>query len=312
MEQVPAIVVGVVALAFGACVGSFAVAVAYRLPREISIVRPGSFCESCQRPIPWWANIPVFAFLALRGRCLMCGAPIAARHLGAELLLALTALYLYVSFPLPSAAGRFAFVTALLICSLIDYDWRLIPNLITFPGVVVGFVFAALAMPEVGWRDSLIGIVMGGGFLFVTGFVYQLVRHQEGVGLGDVFLIAMVGAFIGWQGVLFTLFFGALLGSIGGLAVGLFGTPTEAPELPAAARGPAASVETPMAESQSAPAAGGTAAEPEAAAEEPAEHGEEKEASLLGTAVPFGPFLSVAAGVYALFQPLLIAWYWSH
>lgn len=312
MEQVPAIVVGVVALAFGACVGSFAVAVAYRLPREISIVRPGSFCESCQRPIPWWANIPVFAFLALRGRCLMCGAPIAARHLGAELLLALTALYLYVSFPLPSAGARFVFVTALLICSLIDYDWRLIPNLITFPGVVVGFVFAALAMPEIGWRDSLIGIVMGGGFLFVTGFVYQLVRHQEGVGLGDVFLIAMVGAFVGWQGVLFTMFFGALLGSIGGLAVGLFGTPTEAPELPAAAREPAASFEMPAVESQSAPAAGGTAEEPEAAAEAPAEHNEEKEASLLGTAVPFGPFLSVAAGVYAVFQPLLAAWYWSH
>jgi leader peptidase (prepilin peptidase) / N-methyltransferase len=311
MEQVPAIIVGGVALAFGACVGSFAVTVAYRLPREISIVTPGSFCENCQRPIPWWANIPIFAYLALRGRCLMCGAPIPERHLGAELLLALLALYLYFSFPLASAAARFVFVTALLICSLVDYDWRLIPNLITLPGVAVGFAFAALAMPEVGWKDSLIGIALGGGFLFVTGFIYQLLRHQEGVGLGDVFLIAMVGAFVGWQGVLFTMFFGALLGSIGGLAVGLFGTPREAPELPAAALKPAAIGEEQVSERGARTST--TASVSEITAEEPAEHDQEEEkTSLLATAVPFGPFLSLAAGVFAVFQPLLAAWYWSH
>lgn len=310
MDQVPAIIVGVAALAVGACVGSFAVTVAYRLPREISIVAPGSFCESCQRPIPWWANIPIFAYLALRGRCLMCGAPISARHLGTELLLALLALYLYVSFPPASAAARFVFVTALLICSLVDYDWRLIPNVITIPGVAAGFAFAALAMPEVGWRDSLIGIAFGGGFLFLTGFVYQLVRHQEGVGLGDVFLIAMVGAFVGWQGVLFTLFFGALLGSIGGLAVGLFGTPREAPELPTAAREAAAVGEEQLSEPPGTRPSATISATKTAAG--PAAEGEEKEASLLTTAVPFGPFLSLAASVYAVFQPLLASWYWSH
>ena len=227
MEQVPAIIGDVAALALGACVGSFAVTVAYRLPRDISIATPRSFCESCERPVPWWANIPIFAYLASRGRCLMCGAPIRARHLGGELALALAALYLFVNFPPGDAIARFIFITLLLISSLVDYDWRLIPNLITFPGVPVGFVLAALLMPEVGWKDSLIGIAAGGGVLFVTGYLYQLVRGQEGVGLGDVFLLAMVGAFIGWQGVLFTLFFGALLGSFGGLAVGLFGTPTD-------------------------------------------------------------------------------------
>lgn len=294
MERVPAIIGEVMALAVGASAGSFATTVAYRLPREVSIVSPGSFCESCQRPIPWWANVPIFAYLALRGRCIMCGAPIPARHLGAELALALIALYLYVSFPLGDAAARFVFVTALLICSLIDYDWRLIPNLITFPGVAVGFVLAALAIPEVGWRGSLIGIILGGGFLYLTGLVYQLIRHQEGVGLGDVFLLAMVGAFVGWQGVLFTLFFGALLGSIGGIVVALFGTPTTVPEPPPAARDAAAA-----------------AADREAAASAAPAFVVDKEASLFTTAVPFGPFLSLAAGVYAVFQPLLTSWYFS-
>ena len=184
------------ALALGACVGSFAVTVAYRLPRDISIATPRSFCESCERPVPWWANVPIFAYLATRGRCVMCGAPIRARHLGGELALALAALYLFANFPLGDAVSRFIFITALLISSLVDYDWRLIPNLITFPGVPVGFVLAALFMPEVGGKSSLIGIAAGGGVLFVTGYVYQLVRKQEGVGLGDVFLLAMVGAFL--------------------------------------------------------------------------------------------------------------------
>jgi leader peptidase (prepilin peptidase) / N-methyltransferase len=310
MEQVPAIIGDVAALALGASVGSFAVTVAYRLPRDISIVTPGSFCESCERPVPWWANIPIFAYLASRGRCLMCGVPIRARHLGGELSLALAALYLYVNFPLGDAIARFIFVTALLISSLVDYDWRLIPNLITFPGVPLGFLLAALVMPEVGWKNSLIGIAAGGGVLLVTGLLYQLVRGQEGVGLGDVFLLAMVGAFLGWQGVLFTLFFGALLGSFGGLAVGIFGTPTDAPELPPSARqgatpGTAGAQAGAVAVQADAVAVSIDQQAPDSAAAENEEH------SLLATAVPFGPFLSLAAGFYALFQQQLVSWYLS-
>jgi leader peptidase (prepilin peptidase) / N-methyltransferase len=309
MEQVPSILGDVAALALGACIGSFAVTVAYRLPRDISIAAPRSFCESCERPIPWWANIPVFAYLASRGRCVMCGAPIRARHPAGELALALAALYLFVNFPLGGAVSRFIFVTALLIASLVDYDWRLIPNLITFPGVPVGFALAALFMPEVGWKNSLIGIAAGGGVLFVTGYVYQLIRGKEGVGLGDVFLLAMVGAFLGWQGVLFTLFFGALLGSFGGLAVGLFGTPTGPPELPPGMRESAAAP-TASAMADAAGGAGTAAAAIDAEAPDSAA-AENEEHALLATAVPFGPFLSLAAGFYALFQPQLTSWYLS-
>jgi prepilin signal peptidase PulO-like enzyme (type II secretory pathway) len=239
--------------------------------------------------------------------------------LGGELALALAALYLYANFPLGDAIARFVFITALFISSLVDYDWRLIPNLITFPGVPVGFVLAAMFMPEVGWKNSLIGITLGGGVLFLTGFLYQMVRGQEGVGLGDVFLLAMVGAFIGWQGVLFTLFFGALLGSVGGLAVGLFGTPRDAPEPPPSMR-EAAGASAPPASSIAGAQAGAAAAvaqtdaaaafsidpqAPDSAAAESEEH------TLLATAVPFGPFLSAAAGFYTLFQPQLASWYLS-
>jgi leader peptidase (prepilin peptidase)/N-methyltransferase len=303
MDQVPAIIGDVAALALGACVGSFAVTVAYRLPRDISIATPRSFCESCERPVPWWANIPIFAYLASRGRCLMCGAPIRARHLGGELALALAALYLYANFPLGDAIARFVFVTALLISSLVDYDWRLIPNLITFPGVPVGFVLAAIFIPEVGWKSSLIGIIAGGGVLFATGFIYQLLRAKEGVGLGDVFLLAMVGAFVGWQGVLFTLFFGALLGSFGGLAIGLFGTPRQAPEPPPGMR--EAGVAAAVSQTDALAAATIDPQAPDSAAAENEEH------ALLATAVPFGPFLSLAAGFYTLFQPQLVSWYLS-
>jgi prepilin signal peptidase PulO-like enzyme (type II secretory pathway) len=162
----------------------------------------------------------------------------------------------------------------------------------------VGFVLAALFMPEVGWRDSLIGIAVGGGVLFATRYLYQLVRGQEGVGLGDVFLLAMVGAFIGWEGVLFTLFFGALLGSFGGLLVGLFGTSAAEPELPPSEHAAAAEAGAEASSSIDSQAPAGAAAESE-------EH------SLLTTAVPFGPFLSLAAGCYALFQPQLANWYLS-
>jgi len=197
-----------IAFILGACVGSFACMVAYRLPRDLSIVTPRSYCESCERALPWWANIPILAYLGLRGRCVMCRAPIPFRHFLAEIGLAIIALFLYFAFPIPDAIARFVLCAALWIVAIIDYDWRLIPNIITWPGTLVGFIAAATMMPEVGWKSSLLGILLGGGVLWGTGFFYQLVRGREGVGLGDVWLLGMVGGFLGWPGVFFTMFFG--------------------------------------------------------------------------------------------------------
>ena len=271
--ELPSGVGAALAFVLGAVVGSFANSIAYRLPRDISIVSPRSFCESCERTIPFWANIPILAYIGLRGRCLMCGAAIPLRHFMTEFGLAIIALFLYLSFPLGDAGARFVLCAALFVVALIDYDWRLIPNLVTFPGMLVGLVLVALFVPEVGWKSSLIGIIAGGGVLFLTGYLYELLRGREGVGMGDVWLLGMVGGFLGWPGVIFTLFFGSMLGAVGGIIFALTGGKTAAPVA------------------------------------DPASDQVEADSSILQTTVPFGPFLAVAAGIFALFQPQLARWY---
>jgi len=278
---------GVAAFILGACVGSFVNVVAFRLPRELSIVTPRSFCPHCERAIPAWANVPILAFIGLRGRCLMCQQPIPLRYFLTELAMAVIALYLYLSFALPDALARFVFCAALFAASLIDFDWRIIPDVISLPGIPVGILAATFLEPAVGWRSSLVGVAIGGGFLFAVGEAYRLIRGKEGMGMGDVKLMAMVGAFLGWQGVLFTLFIGSVVGSFGGILMGLAGRRA----LQSAATGEATSSET-----------GGRL---------PDEIGEADEVSIFQTTVPFGPFLSLAAGLYALFQPELTHWYLS-
>ncbi|HTY56812.1 MAG TPA: prepilin peptidase, partial [Candidatus Binataceae bacterium] len=131
---------GAAAFILGACIGSFVNVVAFRLPREMSIVWPRSFCPHCERQIPAWANIPILAFIGLRGRCLMCRQPIPFRYFLTELSLAIIALYLYLSFPLSEAVSRFVFCAALFVASLIDFDWRIIPDVISLPGIPLGIV----------------------------------------------------------------------------------------------------------------------------------------------------------------------------
>jgi leader peptidase (prepilin peptidase) / N-methyltransferase len=278
LTDVPIGIGATIAFLFGASVGSFVCMVGFRLPRDLSIATPRSYCESCERALPWWANIPILAYLGLRGRCVMCGAPIPFRHFLAELGLAIIALYLYLQFPIGDAIARFVFCAALWVVAIVDYDWRLIPNIVTWPGTIVGFFAAALLMPEVGWQSSLIGILVGGGVLYGTGYFYQLVRGREGVGMGDVWLLGMVGGFLGWPGVFFTMFVGSVIGAFGGIAFALTGGGSSTP-------GPLG---------------------------DPATDPEEADVSILKTEVPFGPYLALAAGFYALFQPQLAHWYFSH
>src|SRR5271155_1921254 len=147
------------AFAIGACVGSFVNVVAYRLPREISIVTPRSYCPRCNRPIPAWANIPILAYVGLRGRCLMCGGAIPFRYFLTELALAAAAAYLFLQFSFGDAIARFGFCAMLYVIALIDYDWRVIPNLITLAGIPIGIIAAWLLIGEVGLEQSLIGAI---------------------------------------------------------------------------------------------------------------------------------------------------------
>jgi leader peptidase (prepilin peptidase)/N-methyltransferase len=273
--DLPTAIGALFAFILGAATGSFVSVVAFRLPREMSIVAPRSFCESCERSLPIWTNLPILAYIGLRGRCMMCGAPIRFRNFLTEAGLAITALYLFLNFPLGSAIARFVLCAALFAVGLIDSDWRIIPNAITLPGIVIGLICASILMPnEVGWASSLAGILVGATVLFLIGYLYELVRGREGVGMGDVWLLGMVGAFLGWPGVVFTLFFGSLLGIGGGVAMAL----------------------------------GGNAGAPEPLAN-PAADLAEADVSILRTEIPFGPFLALAAGIFALFQPQLIDWY---
>lgn len=288
--ELPRGLVALCAFVLGACVGSFVNVVAYRLPREISIVTPRSYCPQCNRPIPAWANIPILAYVGLRGRCLMCGGAIPFRYFLTELALAAAAAYLALWYPPGDAFARFVFCAMLYVVAIIDYDWRVIPNLITFVGIPLGILSAWLLMPDVGLTQSLIGALGGAGFLFVTGEVYLLVRRLEGVGLGDVFLVGMIGAFLGWPGILFTMFGGSILGAIGGVLFALAGGAPVAPE----EQVPAAIAEVTSVRRGDLPPPG-----------------TDGESSLLRMEVPFGPFLAIAAVIYALFQPQLIHWYLS-
>lgn len=267
---------------FGASIGSFVNVVAYRLPREVSIVRPASFCPHCRTRIPFWSNVPVLGYLLLRGKCLRCGGWIAPRYFISELGLGLAAVYLYLNFAALDALARFALCAALFAVSWVDLDWRIIPDVISLPGIAVGLAAGSLVMPDIGWQDSLCGIALGGGLFYAVGEVYRWLRGREGMGMGDVKLLAMIGSFLGWQGVVFTIFIGSSLGAVGGIVLGLLGWQPGVPEM----------------EELDATAS----PNPEA------EHAPE---GLLQTPVPFGPFLSVAAGVFALFQPQLVRWYLS-
>ena len=284
--ELPPALLGTFAFLIGACIGSFVNVVAYRLPREISIVSPRSFCPHCSQTIPVWANVPILGWLIVRGRCMSCHKRISFRYFTSELLLGLEALYLCLHFPPADAAARLALCAALYAVALIDYDWRVIPNVITLGGIPLGFIAATCAIPEVGWLSSLIGLAFGAGFLFLTGEVYFRLRGQEGVGLGDVYLMGMVGAFLGWQGVAFTLFAGSMLGAIGGIIFALTGIALTPPE-----------AEVPSAIQEVTSVRRGDASPPHTGQ------------SLLRTEVPFGPFLATAASLYALFQPLLMRWY---
>jgi leader peptidase (prepilin peptidase)/N-methyltransferase len=278
---------------FGASIGSFVNVVAYRLPRGMSIARPASFCPHCRRPIPFWSNVPVLGYLMLRGRCLRCRDRIPARYFITEVALGVIALILYANFTPLDALARLVLCAAMFAASWVDLDCRIIPDVISLPGVLVGFAAASLLMPEIGWKDSLCGIALGGGLLFVVGELYQWLRGKEGMGMGDVKLLAMIGSFLGWEGMVFTLFFGSILGAVGGIILGLLDWQPGSAEIMSGFANNGIAV-------------AGEAPQPAAEDQEPA-----SKEGMLQTPVPFGPFLSLAAGFFALFQTQLVRWYFS-
>ncbi len=204
---------------FGLCIGSFLNVCIYRLPASQSIAHPRSKCPECGTLIAFYDNIPLFSFLWLKGRCRHCGMTIGLRYPTVELLGGLFALATYLKFDLNvEALIYFAFIACLLVVTFIDLDHRIIPDVITLPGIPISFA-AGFALPDMTYPAALLGILVGGGSLFLVAWVYSLITKKEGMGGGDIKLLAMMGALIGWQGVVFTIFVSSLVGTLSGLAV---------------------------------------------------------------------------------------------
>jgi len=204
--------------ALGLIVGSFLNVCIYRLPRQQSINWPGSRCTTCDRALSWYENVPVASWLVLRGRCRTCGERISVMYPLVELVTAALFVAGYVIYGwTPLLAVRLAFACAMVVLFVIDLQHHLLPNVITVPGIVVGFALSLLFPP--GWRASLIGLIAGGGVLFAIAEAWYRLRGIEGLGMGDVKMLAMIGAFLGWKLMLVTLVLSSFAGSVIGIGV---------------------------------------------------------------------------------------------
>jgi leader peptidase (prepilin peptidase) / N-methyltransferase len=206
------------AVLFGAVIGSFLNVCIYRLPRGESLVWPGSRCTSCGRALSWFDNLPILSWVVLGGRCRTCRAPVSAMYPIVEAVTALAFLGGYLLYGVTLlGVVRVLFACALIVLFVTDLQHKILPNSITLPGIVIGFICSFFLPP--GWFDSLIGILVGGGVLFAIAEGYYRIRGEEGLGMGDVKLLAMIGAFLGWKLVLLTLMLASLSGSIMGVAL---------------------------------------------------------------------------------------------
>src|SRR5687768_1756029 len=182
----------------GACLGSFLNVVIYRLPLGQSLVSPPSRCPKCGSTLKWYDNIPIFGWILLGGRCRQCRNPISIQYPIVEFITAaLFMLVVWMTPPGPLLLSRLLLVCILIALFGIDLEHQILPNSITLPGIVIGVLLSTIAPP--GLRDSLIGVVVGGGILYAIAWGYYLWRREEGLGMGDVKMLAMVGAFLGWK-----------------------------------------------------------------------------------------------------------------
>jgi leader peptidase (prepilin peptidase) / N-methyltransferase len=219
----------------GLVLGSFLNAAIYRVPRDISLVDPlRSICPQCKIQLKWYDNIPVVSWLLLGGKCRGCRKPISGQYPLVELLAGFGACATYLKFGLtPTGFLIFALVLALIVITFIDLEFRIIPDVISIPGIIIslGAGVTAQFSPLLYCRaadscvitqgvfDSLIGMAAGGGFFLIVGAVYLRLAKQEGVGLGDVKLLGMTGALLGWRSVIPTIFMGSVIGAVVGIAV---------------------------------------------------------------------------------------------
>jgi len=239
----------------GLCVGSFINVCIYRLPLKISVISPGSFCPSCKNKLKWYHNIPVLSYIFLKGKCGYCDEPVSARYIFIEILCGFIFLLNFQYFGLGfESVSYVVFELLLVVVIFVDLKYMIIPDEISIGGIFAGFL-SSFVRNDLNWTDSLLGILIGGGILLLIIKGYYLLTKKEGMGGGDVKLLAMIGAFLGYKSVFFVIFFSSMLGTAVGVPLILLKS-----------------------------------------------KGKEY-------AIPFGPFLSVAAVIYLYFGQLIINWY---
>ncbi len=217
---------------YGLVFGSFLNVVIHRLPRDMSLTRPRSHCPGCGATVRWYDNVPVLSFALLRGRCRRCGTRISWRYPAVELMTAALTVAVAARFGL-TRVGALALVLVLLLVplALIDLEHHLLPDVLTLPGIVVGLAASTLSV-IVPLSDALVGAALGAAIPYAVIVLYRLIRGVEGMGLGDVKLLAMIGAFLGWRGALLTLMLGACGGAVVGLTMIAVGRGRSDTELP--------------------------------------------------------------------------------
>ncbi len=213
--------------AIGACIGSFLNVCIYRMPKDRSIVWPGSHCPGCEHPIAWYDNLPILSFICLRRRCRHCRAAISWRYPLVEALTGALTVAIAARFGAwPLGVVYIAFVAVLIVISFIDYDTKLIPNILSVGGLVASLILSPLVPALHGTTDGVLafgraalGAMVGCSLLYLTGSIGELIFRKEAMGLGDVDLLAMAGAFLGWKLVLLTFFLAPLLAVVPGVVV---------------------------------------------------------------------------------------------
>lgn len=215
----PYLILALFALVTGMVVGSFLNVCICRLPKGESVVSPPSHCPRCEYRIRWYDNIPLISYLLLRGKCRGCGMRISWQYPLVELLNGLLTLALFLRFgPTPVFLVLFLFCSALVVITFIDLEHQIIPDEISLPGIVIGFI-SSFFLQGHSWLNSLLGILLGGGSLLLVAYGYQWLTGKEGMGGGDIKLLAMMGAFLGWKSIPFIIFASSLVGSVVGLTM---------------------------------------------------------------------------------------------
>jgi len=197
----------------------------HAVSRKESIVFPSSHCPNCNTPIKPWDNVPILSFILLRGKCRSCHAKISWRYPIVELLTALLFLAFVYQFGITALTSMYLiFVGALIAISFIDFDHKIIPNKISLPGIAVGIIASfLLPLPAtlIHWYGAFLGAIAGGGVILLVGYLGAKIFKKEAMGLGDVKLMAMIGAFLGWKMALITIFFGSVVGAVVGIVIKL-------------------------------------------------------------------------------------------